>query len=83
MGYQDSDLAGSGQTLIKYPTPGKLFPYVCMDTLSLPRVGLSRMKPGATLTMLNETQTTITLKFSNTNLQIKHGMLQRYHPFLF
>lgn len=47
---QDSDLAGSGQTLVIDPTPGKLFLDVCMETFTL-RVGWSRMKPGATLAL--------------------------------
>lgn len=51
MGDQDSDLAGSGQILVIDPTPGKLFAGVCMETLSLIRVGWSRMKPGATLAL--------------------------------
>ena len=51
MGDQDSDLAGSGQTLIIDPTPDKLFPDVCTETLSLTRVGRSRMKSGATLAL--------------------------------
>lgn len=55
MGYQDSDLAVYGQTLIIYPTPHKLFPNVCMETLSLMGVRRSRMKPRATL-VLNHPQ---------------------------
>lgn len=51
MGDQDSDLAGAGQTLVIDPTSGKLFPDVCMETLSLTRVGWSRMKPGAALAL--------------------------------
>ena len=51
MGYQDSDLAVYGQTLIIYLTPSKLFPNVCTETSSLKGVRQSRMKPGVSLVL--------------------------------
>lgn len=50
---RDLDLAVSEQILIIDPTPGKLFPDVCMETLSLTRVGWSSMKLGATYALIH------------------------------